>query len=343
MILAAGGLSSLFLNHSVPTAVRRLGVRQRLSKLGGRLARIPQLIDSHIRVELRVIRLELSRRLASETVLLPGAGEAIDQAARDTLALEHQVDLVEKIGEVLQHIAAMSANGPPRLLAREEAKLRNRLHVLSHAGVGEPELEALAPQIAEVAASIDRIEKDDGSLRGEVDKEARTYWKSSFLPLWNRVMESRAGGASPAWAAGLKDQAGPFVARAGAQFDAADASVNAIGDTLEALDTAYTKLELISDYIRFCEAATPRQQQSFDEPGFDGPWVGGPSATADGAGEPPESDATRLSQRDRFMRCLSGKGRSSLGQARLVLLQAEQGSRSLRRNDRGRREAVHDL
>jgi hypothetical protein len=95
---------------------------------------------------------------------------------------------------------------------------------------------------------------------------------------------------------------------------------NTVGDSLEAIDTAYAKLELIAGYIRFCDGATPRQQKAFDEPGFSGPWAGAPAT-----GTTPAEDTDLVVQRERFLRCLSGKGRRSLAQAQLVLRQAEQG------------------
>jgi hypothetical protein len=368
ILLAAGGLASLLLNHSVPTAVKRLGVRQQLTRLAERIKRLPEQIDLHIRVELRVMRLELSRRVSAEWVLLPGAADVIDQAAREAVLLEHRVDLIEQIGKRLQHLAAMSSDGPPSLLAREEDKLYARLRVLSQGPVGDPELQLMQAQLGEADTMIDRIENADPRLLDEVNKKARAFWRETFQPVWDRAVTVAsppagadvAGGKS--WAVGLRQQLEPFVIRARRCFGPEETGggdpSKPIDEKLEWVDTAYAKLELIASYIRFCESATPEQHRSFDQSGYRAPpprsagaaapaGVAGaavaaglppPSGSPVGAGAaapptpaaaaalaPDSGSSASLTQRDHFLRALTGTGRHSLADARLLLRQAEEG------------------
>jgi hypothetical protein len=301
-VLAVGGVASLFVNHWVPNASRRVALRKQLEPLASRTKFLSDHVSGSLRTQLRVCRLQLSQRIDKELAFLPGAGDVFEAGVREAAVLERRVDLVARIDERLRLIDKMGSDGPPGLLRKQARRLEHALRPLVPGKVEDATFNAIEQLLTQVDTEIERIERADPALREAAITEAKALWEK-FKDNWYALRDK----SDPAvWEAMLAQQAGPFLLHA----EACLGKEVEDSETLSSIDTAYTKLVLIGEYVRVCEIATPEQAQLFDE--FD----------LDEERFPP---AERRTQRQRFFQCLSGAGSRTLEQARLILREAEQG------------------
>jgi hypothetical protein len=302
VLLLFGGITSLLLNHSVPNAARRVGLRSQLAGLSAKAKALSAAIPSLLRMELRVQPLELSHRVNTELSFFPGAADVFAAAARDTAVLQQRVGLVSKIDERLARIERMGGEGPPALLHDQTTKLRQALRLLA-----PPTPDALVATTVEqissdVDAQLQRIENEDEAVRTALLDEARTFW-TAWEPEYQQLLLLQP---RPGWLESLHEQMAGFLTLTGQCFSGSGAA----DQSLASLDTTLSKLKLIVNYLHVCRVATPEQTKRFDE-------IGRSDETM-----PHETQRT---QRQRFFECLSGVGAHSLNQAHLVLRQAQQG------------------
>jgi hypothetical protein len=301
LVLTFGGLTSLYLTHGIPNAFRRMALKKRLLPLAVRTRGLSQDIAPPLRVGLGVQRVDLAERIGSPIAFFPGTTAVLEEAAADTGMLARRVELVGRIDDRHRLIHRMGSEGPPDLLHDQKTRLTHLARLIAPSHPDETALKKVESALFEIDEQLAKIEGNDETLRTALVAEATAFYGKSFLPAWGRLPQNEP------WANLLRQRMGGFLEHVKHCF--------ALGghqdETLASLDTALTKLRLIGDYIRICESATPTQQAHFDEQGLDK--EGAPAGTK------------VLTQRERFFECVSGAGARTLDQARLVLLEAQQG------------------
>jgi hypothetical protein len=301
LVLTLGGLTSLYLTHGIPNAFRRMALKKRLLPLAVRTRGLSQDIAPPLRVGLGVQRVDLAERISRPIAFFPGTTVVLEEAAADTAMLARRVELIGRIDDRHRLIHRMGSEGPPDLLHDQKMRLTHLTRLIAPSHPDETALKKVESALFEIDEQLAKIEANDEALRTALVTEATAFYEKSFLPAWSRLPENEP------WADLLRQRMGGFLQHVKHCF--------ALGghqdETLASLDTALTKLRLIGDYMRICESATPTQEAHFDEQGLD----------KDGA-----PGGTRvLTQRERFFECVSGAGARTLDQARLVLLEAQQG------------------
>lgn len=296
IILALGGLSSLYLTYAVPNALRRLAVRGQLNRLGATIATLSELVPSQLLVDLRVRQQELSMRMARENMFFPGFSEVLDHVSKAARQLEERAGVVDQADNLAERLHAMGERGLAHLLEIQHRVLSNAFRRLASPRDGAT-IDPIVKDLDAVAAKLDLIDQDDAQMKATLFEEAKAFYSKCFAPAWSALP------AQAPWLADLREKADPFELHARKLLDASAAAP----PTLTALDTLFAKLELLYAYICFCREATPRQHARFDEVGLD--------VTSD----------EQLTQRQRFFECWSGSGWRALNQAELVLRQAKQG------------------
>jgi hypothetical protein len=313
VLLALGGLASLFLTHAIPNGFRRLKLQQQLAVLDDRISKLSDFITASHRVALRVACLGLLQRINSEQTFFPGAADVFDLAEREASTLELRVAHIAHIDGLLQQIALQGSDGPPDLLHEQAKRLQHACRSLQVAKPTSQMLDSVALTVQEVDKALVNIQAEDQGLREQAVEGATKFWAECFKPAWDGL-----NGGDPTEVA-LKEEMGPFVQHV---EDCLGNNKRHKAETLASIDTALAKLGLILAYLRVVRSATDAQAGLFNEIGASDEARASqpPAAAAQGPGiQGP------LTQRQRFFACLSGSGARALAQARLVLRQAEQG------------------
>lgn len=301
VVLMLGGLCSLFLTHAIPNAFQRLALRAKLEPLAARTKALSDHLPAQLQVELRVTRLSISQRLENEWAWYPGTAEVLAAVAREVQVLELRLALIDRVDDLLRRIELMGPDGPPDALRQQRRALLTALRPLEGLTPRAAELKTAEDNIGAVEAELGRIEAEDPILRSALLAEASSFMNQYFEPAWRELP------AAEPWVEKLRASTEGFVREARERLAKGEDRAD---ENLAALDTTFTKVKLIVDYVRVCRRATAEQRVRFDEAA-----LGDQDAQL---GQP-------ISQRERFFECLSGSGSRTLDQARLVLRQAEQG------------------
>jgi hypothetical protein len=185
VVLACGGICSLLLNNFLPNRLRRFEFQEQLAKLTERTRNLSPLIDSSLRVLVRVQRQRLSSLLNSRNVFSPDLTNVFTQATAGIGTLSRQLDLLERIDAVYDRIDSTTSTGrvPPTLLDLEIQSLRRASQLLRNTSPPESDLQACQALIAEAVVLLDKlgqanevlavsIAKRIGFLRSEITRLA---------------------------------------------------------------------------------------------------------------------------------------------------------------------------
>jgi hypothetical protein len=317
ILLAAGGIVSIWVHAGIPNTTRALNLKRRLEATDIKVKGLGGPIDSRWRV-LLAKRLEaLKGHLNSTLWVFPSFSAVLDQCTKDVEAFEVWVDCVYTVGLVLQEATEQLSDGlPPTMMAMIHAHCRAALAPME-SGCTTPEeiqkMQALSKTVTGLLESV---------VNGAPISDLESAITERQERLRNRVQALAA--ALPEFESLAKQ--------------ATDESVKITPKNYIDRDTATLKLDLLNDFqmlrdrlssakakgdVRRAEAVTASAAagatSSLKAGAISGPPVSPPDPPDEGLAEVWECAKRIDSHADRFMKYIRPESPASLERAELFL------------------------
>jgi len=158
LLLAAGGITSLYLTYWVPNTLKKLDIRTQIEELTSKIHQLRR-TPSTLRVLLSVLRNQLRSRLSSRGVLSPDFTALIADTEQRVTALARCLALVQRIEYLLIDIereweSGRSGRLGPTVLLQAEHLLWSAADQLERGELTEEEMRAMEAQVAQVEQDL---------------------------------------------------------------------------------------------------------------------------------------------------------------------------------------------
>ena len=150
IVLLAGGLTSLLLNHYLPNRLKRLNVKERVKRIRDTTANLRSNVGSNLQVLLRLERRRLSDLLESRMAISPDFAGTVTQCSEGTETLEKRVALVQQIDVLLGRLhQKLTLDPPPSQIFAIEALIEEAKVLLEKTQSTAKDLEAAQAAISD--------------------------------------------------------------------------------------------------------------------------------------------------------------------------------------------------
>src|SRR5262249_4895622 len=125
VLLAAGGLVSLYVSYALPNLLSRLSAREQLESVRGRIGGVSSRIDSRLRVLISVEAQRLDALLYSRNILSPEYADVLSHCKEGIADLEKRVDRTTQLDTLREQFEqACSCMPGPTFIDRTDKALQ---------------------------------------------------------------------------------------------------------------------------------------------------------------------------------------------------------------------------
>jgi len=163
-----GAACSLVLHYWAPNRLKRIDLKEQLSRLQERVRRLSSQIDSGPRVIADVQCRRWIQMLYSRWVFSPDLQIVFTKCTEAIASLTRRIILLEQIDATYDRLGKMTANAPPTRLRQISEMLREAANRLNAADPSEQDLQEAQKQIGAAFASIDNVSKADPTFADEL-------------------------------------------------------------------------------------------------------------------------------------------------------------------------------
>ena len=182
IVLALGGVCSMILSYGVPNRLQSLDLKEKLVVLARKTRDLSHLIDSSLRVLVRVERYRLEKMLESQNFFSPQLASTFSQCLQGITMLNKKIDLLERIDTIYGHLVHVYSSNPlPTLIPKIEEALSKASDLLKHEELQESDIQTIQSLIAEASLLLDNYGKDDKKFAQDLEGRIK-HLKGKFSP-----------------------------------------------------------------------------------------------------------------------------------------------------------------
>jgi hypothetical protein len=149
---------------------------RKIQDLASKTRQIPDLIDSTLRVRIRVERVRLTSLIKSIKLINPDAVKSLDNYSKELIPLERKLSLIQQINilfETFSSIKNQTDNAPPILLDEVDIKLEKAIKLLDTSTPGDKEFLEIESLIQEVYKTLENINDTNTALAENLAKRTK--------------------------------------------------------------------------------------------------------------------------------------------------------------------------
>jgi len=161
LLLFLGAACSLVLHYWAPNRLKRIDLKEQLSRLQERVRRLSSQIDSGPRVIADVQCRRWIQMLYSRWVFSPDLQIVFTKCTEAVASLTRRIGLLEQVDAAHERLGKMTANAPPTRLGQISEMLREAANRLNATDPSEQDLQEAQKQIGAAFASIDNLSEAD--------------------------------------------------------------------------------------------------------------------------------------------------------------------------------------
>jgi hypothetical protein len=168
VLLFLGAACSLVLHYWAPNRLKRIDLKEQLSRLQERVGRLSSEIDSSTRVAADVECSRWVKMLYSRWIFSPDLQNVFTKCTEAVASLTLRIDLLEQIDSGYQRLDEMAASAPPTRLNQIREMLSEAANRLNTTDSSEQDLHEAQKRIGAASASIDTLDDADPKFAGEL-------------------------------------------------------------------------------------------------------------------------------------------------------------------------------
>ena len=251
-LLVLGGMCSLILSYWVPNRLQRLDLKEQLAVLARKTRDLSSHIDSSLRVLVRVERYLIERLLVSRAGFSPQLASIFTQVTQRSTRLNKQIDQLEQIDTLYDHVAHLhAAHRPPTLVTTIQDTLQKASDLLQQIELQDADFQNSQTLINDARKCVENLGQEDKDFADKLAKRVTTLW-SDFDAAAGRI-----GGRETC--KNIRDQLpGLFEVIKDESFTKPESIVP---EHYRWIDMNTSKLELIRDYVLLYEYSKSRQAE----------------------------------------------------------------------------------
>lgn len=258
LVLVAGGIASLLVNAYLPNRLRSADAEEKLGALGRRTGGISTMVDSRLRVLIRVERLRLRTLLKSRGYFSPDFSDAFSQLNAGITALTSRIEAAEQLDTERHRFDSLRVKLPPTSLSSLNDSLQEAADLLRKGRPTQAEIDLAktriakaSEQISKAADRVNREEQDDEFAKQIMNR--LKHLKDSLKNYESTLIYKAFHDHTP----------GPFFRLTKTHAHPAEISPR----DYAAIDTDLVKLAVILDYIRLHQARSEDLQKKLEANG----------------------------------------------------------------------------